>query len=239
MSKEMYRYIWFLSIMLKRNNYKEEEIYFKMSELISPYFELNDINLNDFINIEKKEKILVEVNPFLRFTGIFELLLDPNFQDDIEIKNALFNIFMHINNYIDLQDGLNKKIVISRDIINEIEEGYHGENEKILFQEFSLEEKLFIAENIYELYTFEENLEVFRKVIKYMFRDSLLYDNIYSETKIVIYINYLKNSKNLNKFKFIRKVFLPLDIDTKVFWKNHFGIVGINETMKIGEIAIY
>ena len=137
MPREVYRYIWFLTIILKKSGYSKEDIYFKMSKLISPYFELNDVNLNDFVFLDKKNKITVEVNPFLRFTGIFELLLDPNFEEKVEIKQSLFNIFMHFNNFIDLQDGLNKKIILSKNIIKEIEQGYYGREEKKLFEEFN------------------------------------------------------------------------------------------------------
>ena len=239
MSGEIYRYIWFLTINLKKRGYSEEEIRFKMSKLISPYFELNDVDLNDSVFWDKKSEIMVEVNPFLRFTGIFELLLDPNFEDNDEMKQSLFNIFMHFNNFIDLQDGLNKKIILSKNIIKEIEQGYYGREEKKLFEEFDEEEKLILAENIQEVYTFNENIEGFKKIVKKIFLDSIIYDNIYSETKLVIYINYEKNNKNKRKIKFIKNIFLPLDIEIRVFWKIHFGLIGIDETMKLGEIAIY
>ena len=239
MSKEMYRYIWFLTIILKKKGYSEEEIRFKMSKLVSPYFELNDVDLNDSIFLEKKSKVTVEVNPFLRFTGIFELLLDPNFEENTEIKQVLFNVFMHFNNFIDLQNGLNKKIILSKKIIKEVEEGYYGKEEKELFKEFDEEEKLILAENIQEVYIFSENIESFKKIVRKIFSDSIIYDNIYSETKLVIYINYKKSEKNKRKMKFIKNIFLPLDIDMKIFWETHFGIIGVEETMRLGEIAIY
>ena len=146
---------------------------------------------------------------------------------------------MHFNNFIDLQDGLNKKIILSKNIIKEIEQGYYGREEKKLFEEFDEEEKLILAENIQEVYTFNENIEGFKKIVKKIFLDSIIYDNIYSETKLVIYINYEKNNKNKRKIKFIKNIFLPLDIEIRVFWKIHFGLIGIDETMKLGEIAIY
>ena len=239
MSREVYRYIWFLTIIMKKKGYSEEEICFKMSKLISPYFELNDVDLNDFVFSDKKSEITVEVNPFIRFAGIFELLLDPNFEDNIEIKESLFNIFMHFNNFIDLQDGLNKSIILSKNIIKEIEQGYYGREEKKLFEEFNEEEKLILAENIQEIYIFNENIESLKKIVKKIFLDSIIYDNIYSETKLIIYINYAKNDKNKKKMKFIKNIFLPFDIELRIFWETHFGLIDVDETMKLGEIAIY
>ncbi len=45
--------------------------------------------------------------------------------------------------------------------------------------------------------------------------------------------------ENKAKFKIIVKLFLPLGLKSKVFWRYHFGIVDNPETLKIGEVAIF
>jgi hypothetical protein len=32
---------------------------------------------------------------------------------------------------------------------------------------------------------------------------------------------------------------LPISYETEIFWKHHFGIIGVDESMRIGETAIY
>jgi len=57
--------------------------------------------------------------------------------------------------------------------------------------------------------------------------------------KIIVYINKPKNKVNIAKIKTLELLFLELGMELKVFWENHFGVVNVDETAKIDEIAVF
>ena len=44
---------------------------------------------------------------------------------------------------------------------------------------------------------------------------------------------------NIAKIKTLELLFLELGMELKVFWQNHFGVVNVDETVKIDEIAVF
>ena len=79
----------------------------------------------------------------------------------------------------------------------------------------------------------------FRLGIKYFFIDSLIYRQKSEKNKIIVYINKPKNKVNIAKIKTLELLFLELEIELKVFWENHFGVLNVDETAKIDEIAVF
>jgi len=48
-----------------------------------------------------------------------------------------------------------------------------------------------------------------------------------------------KTKEEVERMEMLEKLFLPISYETDVFWKYHFGIIGVDESMKIGKTAIY
>ena len=124
-------------------------------------------------------------------------------------------------------------------MVKNIEKGAFGEDIKGNFKVFKEYEKVIIADGLYCMYNFLDMLEAFKKVFKAIFSDSIIYDRLTSETNIVIYLNYKKTKENMLKVDFIKEMFLPLGLEVDLFWKKHFGVIGVDITMRIGEIAIF
>ena len=140
---------------------------------------------------------------------------------------------------MDLYLGQNKKDIIIKEMVKNIEKGAFGEDIKGNFKVFKEYEKVIIADGLYCMYNFLDMLEAFKKVFKAIFSDSIIYDRLTSETNIVIYLNYKKTKENMLKVDFIKEMFLPLGLEVDLFWKKHFGVIGVDITMRIGEIAIF
>ena len=124
-------------------------------------------------------------------------------------------------------------------MVKNIEKGAFGEDIKGNFKVFKEYEKVIIADGLYCMYNFLDMLEAFKKVFKAIFSDSIIYDRLTSETNIVIYLNYKKTKENMLKVDFIKEMFLPLGLEVDLFWEKHFGVIGVDITMRIGEIAIF
>ena len=140
---------------------------------------------------------------------------------------------------MDLYLGQNKKDIIIKEMVKNIEKGAFGEDIKGNFKVFKEYEKVIIADGLYCMYNFLDMLEAFKKVFKAIFSDSIIYDRLTSETNIVIYLNYKKTKENMLKVDFIKEMFLPLGLEVDLFWEKHFGVIGVDITMRIGEIAIF
>ena len=238
MRKKEFNYIWYpLTSFVEKENC---EINFRIADVISPYVELNLDNITNVeCEIEKEEIIDIEVNPYNRFDDIFFYLTDPDTQNqDVMVKSILSNLIFHFLGEMDLYLGQCKKDIIVKEIVKDIESGSLGRGVSQEFNLFKKYEKVIIGEVFYAMNNTLDMMGAFKYAIKLLYRDSIIYDNQYSATNIVIYLNY-KESANKGKIEFLKKIFLPLGIEVDVFWEKHFGVIDVPETCVIGEMVIF
>ncbi len=236
-NREQYQYIWFLLYQLTKKSQTGENLRYVLSKNISPYSEMNmeDLNYNNIAD----EKTEVEINPFYRFTDIINELLNPDITENKEARAELFNIVFHILANLDLQEGLNKRVLTGRLIIDSIEQGRYGDEIKELFTVLNKWEKVIIADGIQDKYNYLREIEVFKKVFKSIYSDSLIYDFLGKEEELVLFINEKKTPENRKKERLIEKLFLPVGLKCRKTWEYHFGIMDVDETMVLGELVIY
>ncbi|WP_314395654.1 hypothetical protein [Leptotrichia shahii] len=233
--KEEYKYIWKVIQDIRNNSQKIENIKFLIpKEKISSYMELNDGKLNA-IEIDKNE---IEVNPYVRFNSIFNSLNDYLIEEEEILEKAINNIMFHLLAEVDLQEGINYKYVILKKYIELMENGYFGEFVKNNIKYFSKTEKMKIARYLKVSYETDDSLYVFCKILKIIFKDSIFYRYRYEKKKYLFYINAKKNKANKRKVKVLAELFLPMEYFPKVMWEYHIGVIGVEETLKIGEMLI-
>ena len=236
-NREQYQYIWFLLYQLTKESHTGENLKYILSKNISPYSEMNMEDLN-YSNIAD-EKTEVEINPFYRFTDVVNDLLNPDLIAAKVQREELFNIVFHILANLDLQEGLNKRVLTSRLIIESIESGRYGDEIRELFRILNKREKVTVADGIQDKYNYLREIEVFKKVFKSVYPDSLIYDSLDKEEELVLFINEKKTPENRKKEKLLEKLFLPVGLKCRKTWEYHFGIMGVDETMVLGELLIY
>lgn len=238
MKKKEFNYIWYpLTSFMEKDNC---EINFRIADVISPYIELNLENLTNVeCEIEKQEIIDIEVNPYYRFDDVFFYLTDPDSEKkDVMVKKVLSNLIFHFLGEMDLYLGQCKKDIIVKEIVKDIEAGSLGKEAAQEFNLFKKYEKVIIGEVFYAMNNTFDMMEAFKHIIKLLYKDSIIYDNQYSATNIVVYLNY-KESENKGKIEFLKRLFLPLGIGIDVFWEIHFGVIDVPETCVIGEMVIF
>lgn len=236
--KKEFNYIWYpLTSFMEKNNW---EINYRLSAVISPYVELNLDNITNVeCEIEKDEIIDIDVNPYFRFEDVFFYLTDPdNEKNNVMEKKILSNLLFHFLGEIDLYLGQCKKDIIVKEIVKDIEKGSLGKDCAGGFDLFKKYEKVIIGEVFYAMNNTFDMIEAFKYAIKLLYKDSIIYDNQYSITNIVIYLNY-KESENKGKIELLKQLFLPLGIEVDIFWEIHFGVIDVRETSIIGEIIIF
>ncbi|ERL03770.1 MULTISPECIES: hypothetical protein [unclassified Leptotrichia] len=159
------------------------------------------------------------------------------------LKKFKKNIENNAINYLqelDFVSGTTVIDVICEKISEDIKKGILGISLKKYFLLLNSEEQQYIALLIYNEKINNVNcMKNFRLGIKYFFIDSLIYRQRSEKNKIIIYINKPKNRSNIAKVKTLELLFLELGMELKVFWENHFGVVNVDETAKIDEIAVF
>lgn len=233
-----YNYLWYpLTNFVEIDNCK---LKFMVSQIISPYIELNMEDINKIEEESFLEEKIVEINPLLRFQELFFMLEHPDLKNyNKGIKELLTNIILHLIGRVDLYTGQNKKDIIVKEIVKDIKNGAFGKEIKNFFKSFKEYEKYIVADILYSMYNQLGLVESFKKAFKLIFSDSIIYNNISSTTNLVIYLNYRRSNSNLNKIKLLKELFLPLGLEIDLFWINHFGVIGVSSTMKIGQIAVF
>ena len=226
--------------------FSSEKTIFKMSEAVSPYLEINSECLNKS-NLQRKTEI--EVNPYLRFNDLFS---DFNYnfgkfisfgkfaKELVEIYSKIFDATIKFLQKLDFISGTTIIDIYLEKISEEIREGVYGREISREFRKLSEEDKNSISLLLYNFISCNRQWsKIFEVGIKIFFKDSIIYQNRNRNSEIIVYINKEGTSINKSKINILKYLFVPVDFDVKCYWKEHFGVIDVKETSKIGEIGVF
>lgn len=221
-------------IALRQEGREEKSLKFVPAKSFSPYMELSDECIN-FREVEAE----IEINPYYRYYEIFKDLFNINNEEDVELRETLFDIVMHFIAEIDAMSGMTKREFYLKFIIEDITNGILGERIKKNFEMFNYNEKIIIAENLIKMYKTGQTLYLLRDTVRRIFLNTIIYANYEVKDELLFYIPYARSEINEAKIEFIKEFFLPINFRTEMYWEDHFGVIEVEETMKIDGIAIY
>ncbi len=227
-------YLWDLVIKAKDAGIPKQKLYFLLAKIYSPYMELSTENLNC-----KEVEQNIDVNPYYRFYEIFKDLFIPDDDEDLEIRKALLDIVLHFLTDLDLRQGMNKEKYYIRFIWEDLQAEMFGKQNQRMLQVFEEAEQFIIAANLMKLYVTGEMLYLFKSTLRQIFPKSTVYANYETNDELLFFLDYERTSLNETKLQLIQDLFLPLRFHLQIYWKQHFGIIGMDETMKIDAIALY
>ena len=78
-----------------------------------------------------------------------------------------------------------------------------------------------------------------KRALRELYPKANLYVHSENLRKFTIFTGVDKTKEEVERMEMLEKLFLPISYETDVFWKYHFGIIGVDESMKIGKTAIY
>ncbi|RNB52780.1 iron-dependent peroxidase [Brevibacillus gelatini] len=227
-------YIWDLVIKARRAGIAKEELVFKAAKVYSPYMELS----LEAINAKTVDKT-VEVNPFYRFEDIFRELFDVNYTGESELRQVLFDIVTHLLAEIDLTQGMNKREYYIRFVLRDLEAGLFGSQAAENIKLFTRDEQEIIAGNLLRLYETGEAVYLLRDTMRKIFPHSTIYANCEEKDELLLYVGQAETDAARARLALILDIFLPVRFQTEIYWRNHFGILDVEETMQIDHIALY
>lgn len=230
--------IWNILYEAKKQGVERKNIKFKSSGIVSPYMELNFENLN-FLSLEKEKVNEIDINPYYRYFDIFMPLLDKENIKNNQLIEILFNAFSHLLGEVEMKKGITKEDYYLKFLEQEIKEfGFGKIFCKEFYELFTLEERKELLSLILYTYRSENLLEYFFIGLKVIFKNSISY--VFKEEKdIILYISNKKDNRNEKKLEILKKLFLPLGIETIVFWEYHFAVIDNDDTCIIDEISIF
>ncbi len=227
-------YIWDAVIQTERQGMPRKWLRFRPAEIFSPYMELSPVHLN-----ARQVEQTIDVNPYYRFYELFKELFDANLEEAPELRETLFDLVLHFLAELDLQQGMNKREYYIRFVLADLDSGRFGAKVSRGMKLFSRDERDRVAGNVLRLYETGEALYLLRDTLRYVFPQSTLYAHCEERDELLLYIGRENNERTRAKAGVIMDLFLPEHFRTELYWEAHFGIVDVEETMRMDAIALY
>ncbi len=228
-------FLWDIAIRAMQQGKKESELFFCQAKDYSPFYEQSFPCLNE----KKVENNEVELNLLFRFAHIFQYILARQEEDMQDFRKYFVDAALHVILHTDLRHGLTRKEIFIRKLLEELESGIFWEKGAVEIQLIEPEKRSRIAALAYGQMQTGSSLMTFRKGLLILFPDAVLYQMRAERKKLLLYLECDKSQENERKLQFIQDMFLPVSYQLRVFWKYHFGIIGVDAAMKTDEIAIY
>jgi hypothetical protein len=228
-------YIWEAVTKKRLCRAELSDVSFVPAQNFSPYMEVN----TEFLNETRiADGLTVHVNPFVRFHEIFGYFHDSEFTEFPAYRAAVFDMLFHMLLYTDKKSGYDLRAVKRLFVKEDIEGDVYGKENRNLFALLSEEEKELITDGLLTLYDADVSLHLHGTVMKRLFPCMISYFKMQGERMLLIYLEAAKTEEVEAVAMLCEKFFLPADLKVKYYFDKHFGIFGIDETMKIGEMVL-
>ena len=185
------------------------------------------------------ENSIVEVNPLYRLANELGEVFLPDVKGYEKVREIFLDVIMHYIAVWDLRSGTDKKELRAMYILKEIEEGRFLKSIRKTLLSLGFEKSKRIIFCLLDLYKCKDYITIFRKALRELYPKANLYIHSENLRKFTIFTGVDKTKEEVERMEMLEKLFLPISYETDVFWKYHFGIIGVDESMKIGKTAIY
>lgn len=228
-------YLWDIVLKAQAQGIKEEDLFFCQAEEYSPFYEQAFPCLNE----KEVPEGRIELNLLLRFAHIFQDILAEEEKSASNLGQYLIDAALHMLLYTDLRHGLTKRDIYIRKIRQELEQGIFWKDAAGVFRRMPVEKRNRLAALTLTQMQTGSSLMIFRRSIKVLFADAVIYQLRNDRKKILLYLSGDRTEIRERELLLLQDMFLPVSYELRVFWKYHFGIIGVNDTMQIDKIAIY
>ncbi len=228
-------YIWEAALAADKENIPREEMQYCPVQNGSPYAEV----VLENINSRGIESTQVEVNPLYRFAKEFSSVFDRNLEGYEQTRNLFFDIVMHYMVQADLRQGLSKQEYCLRFLLMDLLDGVCGSQAAQAILCFEKKKLYRLLCMIFKLYQCGSSILLFREVMRDMYPDSFVYVSNDRIRQVLVYIGVEETEVERIRMGFLQDLFLPIYFEVFLFWEHHFGIIGIEETMKIEDMVLF
>ena len=185
------------------------------------------------------ENSIVEVNPIYRFANELGEVFLPDVKGYEKVREIFLDVIMHYIAVWDLRSGTDKKELRAMYILKEIESGAFLKRFREILFYLGFDKAKRIRFCLLDLYSCVDYITIFKKALRGLYPNSNLYIHSEDVKKLILFTGVDKTKKDIETIEMLKDMFLSLSYEMDVFWKHHFGVIGVGESMRIGEIAIY
>lgn len=228
-------FLWDIFLRAQSCKKKEEELFFLQASEYSPFYEQSFSSINED-NVDTNE---IELNLLYRFTDIFQDILAEEENEFPEFKKFMIDAVLHILLYTDLRHGLSTREIYIRKLTEELLNGTFWKDFATVFHLIPLQKQNRLATLVLSQMQTGSSLLIFRRSILILFPDAILYQVKADRKKLLLYLSDKPEELKKNMIQLVQDMFLPLSYNIRIFWEHHFGIIGVEGTMKIDEVSIY
>ncbi len=228
-------FLWDIVLRAQSCNRREEELFFVQAEEYSPFYE----QAFDYINEDCVYSNEIELNLLYRFADIFQDILAEDGRELQEFKKYMIDVVLHILLYTDLRHGLSIREIYIRKLTEELLDGTFWREGAKVFRLISPQKQNRLATLVLSQMQTGSSLLIFRRAVLILFPDAILYQVKADRKKLLLYLQDKPEDYKKRMIQFAQDMFLPLSYNIRIFWEYHFGIIGVEGTMNIDELAIY
>lgn len=228
-------YAWEAVLMAEKEGGNRDELRFVEASVASPYIEVSAVDLN----VECPEGNEVEINPLYRLGDVFGRLFDRDVEELKKTREIFFDVCMHYIVQLDLREGLSKEDYYYGLAEEDMESGRYGETARSRFGLFSGKERKRILRGYLRLLKTGNYRGEFRRMMAGLYPHVFIYENKETAYELFVYLGKEETEKERERAEFLKEMFLPVQENVHFFYENHFGIIGVDETMVVGEMAIF
>ncbi len=233
-------FLWDIVLKAQEQGMKEETLFFRQAKEYSPFFEQSFACMNE----KEVASDTIELNLLYRFADIFQDLLSPDSMglDEDEYKDFrdyFVDAVLHSILFTDLRQGLSKRELYIRKILEELRNGVFWTGTVEPFGKLEYQKQNRLAVLLLSQMETGTSLFIFRRAVGIFFPEALLYQIKKEPKKLLLYLKDRKTDEGEGSVRLAKDLFLPLGFELQVFWRYHFGIIGIDDTMILDEIALY
>ena len=228
-------YLWEAFLKAEEQGIEKDKIRFFFFLSYSGYMEIADRFLNQK---ELQEQLEIEVNPYYRFYDIFKDLFHPEMWEFPDLRKSLANLIFHLLAENDSMSGMTKEEYYKHFLYQNIRDGFFGWDAAETIELFKREERELILSGILRQYQTGSSLDIFKDMAEELIPESIIYHSNENYYEILVYVGVKKEEKIVAKVEFLVKLFVDLPYHVDVYYEHHFGIIGVEETMRIDEIAL-
>ena len=228
-------YLWEVMIQAGIEGIPAGKLRFCIPKVFSAYMEISNVFINQS-SLESEPSI--EINPYYRFYEIFKDLYQPDYRQGEELRGSLTNLLIHQLAENDVLSGMTKEEYHKALLLQDITGGRNGWLAQKAIALFDIDEQQIILSGLLRQYLTGCSIDLFREMMKSLIPDNIVYHNNVKTSEVLIYIGRKKHELLEKKLQFLISAFLDLSGSVDIYYEYHFGIIGVDETMTIGEIAL-
>ena len=228
-------YLWEVLLGARKQGIAEDGIRFTMAKEYSAYMEVS----NQFLNQkEMEEGQVVEVNPYYRFYDIFKELYQPEMKEYTRLRDSLTNLVFHQLAENDVLSGLTREEYYKKLLYRDLMEGAYGMEARTAVGMLDRDEREIVLSGLLRQYQTGSSLDIFKDMMEALVPRNIVYHSNENFYEIFVYVGGKKDRKTEIKINFLLQMFIELPYCVDLYYEHHFGILGVEETMRIDEITL-